>query len=119
AKDKMVNSILIANEFQAAMPVDEIPEKTDGYEGFIHLMQFNGSIEKTTLGYILRYFDKEEFESRKQLMVDTAEQLKKKYGDEAITLEMEDQYYNMREKIEPVMEIVDIIGDAFKKLDIE
>ena len=119
AKDKMVNSILIANEFQAAMPVDEIPEKTEGYEGFVHLMQVDGSTEETTLTYIIRYFDKESFEARKQLMVATADKLKKAYGHDLITLEIEDQYFNMREKIEPVMEIVDIISDAFKVLDIE
>ncbi|QTD40390.1 peptidase T [Sporosarcina sp. Te-1] len=119
AKDKMVNSILIANEFQAAMPADEIPQKTDGYEGFIHLMDVEGSVEKTTLSYIIRYFDREQFEARKQLMVDTAAKLKEKHGEEAVVLELDDQYYNMREKIEPVMEIVDIIGDAFKALDIE
>ena len=116
AKDKMVNSILIANQFQAAMPADEIPEKTDGYEGFVHLMQFNGSTEETTLGYIIRYFDRETFEARKQLMIETAEKLKKEYGENAITLEIEDQYFNMGEKIEPVMEIVDIMSDAFKNL---
>lgn len=119
AKDKMVNSILIANEFQAAMPTDEIPEKTDGYEGFVHLMQMNGDTEKTTLDYIIRYFDRETFEARKQLMTETVQQLQEKYGENTITLQLEDQYFNMREKIEPVMEIVDIIADAFKKLDIE
>lgn len=119
AKDKMVNSILIANQFQAAMPVNEIPEKTEGYEGFVHLMEFDGSIEETTIHYIIRYFDKETFLARKQLMVDTAEKLKEVYGENAIALEIEDQYYNMREKIEPVMEIVDIISDAFKMLNIE
>ncbi|MFD1204641.1 peptidase T [Sporosarcina contaminans] len=119
AKDKMVNSILIANEFQAVMPVDEIPQKTDDYEGFIHLMEVNGSIEKTELDYIIRYFDREQFEDRKQLMVNTAEKLKEKYGEHAVSLKIEDQYFNMREKIEPVMEIVDIISDAFKILNIE
>ena len=119
AKDKMVNSILLANQFQAAMPVNEIPEKTDGYEGFVHLMQFNGSTEETTLGYIIRYFDRETFEARKQLMIETADGLKKEYGKNTVTLEIEDQYFNMGEKIEPVMEIVDIMSDAFKNLDIE
>jgi tripeptide aminopeptidase len=119
AKNKMVNSILIANKFQAAMPADEIPEKTENYEGFNHLMQFDGSTEETTLGYIVRYFDRETFELRKQLMVETADKLKKDYGDNAVTLEIDDQYFNMREKIEPVMEIVEIISDAFKNLDIE
>ncbi|MDW0118249.1 peptidase T [Sporosarcina thermotolerans] len=119
AKDKMVNSILIANQFQAAMPANEIPQVTDGYEGFVHLMDVSGSVEKTELQYIIRYFDRETFEARKQLMVDTVEQLKKEHGDGAVELELNDQYYNMREKIEPVMEIVDIISDAFKVLEIE
>lgn len=119
AKGKMVNSILIAQQFQATMPADEIPEKTEDYEGFIHLMQFDGSIEKTTLGYIIRYFDRETFEARKQLMVETVDKLKREYGEHAVMLEMEDQYFNMREKIEPVIEIVEIISDAFKILDIE
>jgi tripeptide aminopeptidase len=119
AKDKMVNSLLLANQFQAAMPANEIPEKTDGYEGFVHLMQFNGSTEETTLGYIIRYFDRETFEARKQLMIETADRLNKEYGKNTVTLEIEDQYFNMGEKIEPVMEIVDIMSDAFKNLDIE
>jgi len=119
AKDKMVNSILIANEFQAAMPVDEIPEKTENYEGFVHLMQVDGSTDETTLTYIIRYFDKENFEARKQLMVETADKLRNIYGNDIITLDIQDQYFNMREKIEPVIEIVDIISDAFKVLDIE
>lgn len=119
AKDKMVNSILIANQFQAAMPADEVPEKTKDYEGFIHLMQFDGTIEKTTLGYIIRYFDRDTFEARKQLLIETANKLKQTYGEKAIDIHIEDQYFNMREKIEPVMEIVHIISDAFQNLGIE
>lgn len=119
AKDKMVNSILIANQFQAAMPADEIPQVTDGYEGFVHLMNVSGSVEKTELHYIIRYFDRETFVARKQLFVDTADQLKKEHGEHAVELELNDQYFNMGEKIQPVMEIVDIISDAFKALDIK
>lgn len=119
AKDKMVNAILIANEFQNAMPANEIPQETDDYEGFIHLMQLEGDVEKTTLRYIIRYFDRETFEGKKQFMQQTAEKLQEKYGEAAVQCNIEDQYYNMREKIEPVMEIVDIVADAFKKLDIE
>ena len=96
--------ILIANQFQAKMPVDEIPEKTDGYGGFVHLMQSNGSIEESTLGYIIRYFDRETFEVRKQLMIETADNLRNDYGENAVTLEIQDQYFNMGEKIEPVMD---------------
>lgn len=119
AKDKMVNAILIANEFQNAMPANEIPQETEGYEGFIHLMQVEGDVEKITLRYIIRYFDRAIFEERKQYMQDVVHRLQEKYGDNAVQLNLEDQYYNMREKIEPVMEIVDIVADAFKKLDIE
>ncbi len=119
AKDKMVNAILMATEFQNAMPTDEIPQKTEDYEGFIHLMQFDGDVEKTTLRYIIRYFDRETFEKRKQYMQEFAIQLQEKYGQETVEINIEDQYFNMREKIEPVMEIVDIVADAFQILDIE
>lgn len=119
AKDKMVNAILIANEFQTAMPADEIPQKTDDYEGFVHLMSFEGDVEKTTLRYIIRYFDRETFEARKQLMQNTATKLQEQYGADAVVLTVEDQYYNMREKIEPVMEIVDTVAEVFKDLAIE
>lgn len=98
AKGKMVNSILVANQFQAAMPADEIPEKTENYEGFIHLMQFDGSIEKTTLGYIIRYFDRDTFEARKQLMIETVDKLKQAYGEHAVEIQMDDQYFNMGKK---------------------
>lgn len=118
AKDKMVNAILIANAFQNEMPENEIPQKTDGYEGFIHLMQLEGDVEKTTLRYIIRYFDRATFEARKQLMQDVTEKLQAKYGAQAVQISIEDQYYNMCEKIEPVMEIVDIVADAFQKLGI-
>jgi len=118
AKDKLVNSILLANKFQAAMPVDEVPEKTENYEGFIHLMQFNGTIEETTMSYIIRDFDIDKFESKKNLFKETVLKLQQEFGDDAVTLELEDQYYNMGEKITPVMEIVDIISEAFAVLGI-
>lgn len=119
AKDKMVNALLMAHQFQAALPMKEVPEKTADYQGFIHLMEAAGSVERATLEYIIRYFDRETFEARKQLFVDTAHALQAAYGEQAVTLELTDQYFNMREKIEPVMEIVNIIADAFKNLDIE
>ncbi|WP_025785247.1 peptidase T [Sporosarcina sp. D27] len=118
AKGKMVNSILRAQEFQAAMPGLEIPELTDGREGFIHLMDIQGSVEKTVLDYIIRDFDKETYEARKKLFFDTVAQMQSDYGVESIELELEDQYFNMGEKIKPHMEIVDIISEAFNKLDI-
>ncbi|WP_157294151.1 peptidase T, partial [Bhargavaea sp. CC-171006] len=119
AKDKMVNSILIAHEFQAAMPADEIPQKTDDYEGFIHLMYVDGTVEKTTLSYIIRDHSREKFEAKKQLIEETAAKLNSQYGEGTVELELNDQYYNMAEKIEPVMHIVDIASDAFKNLGIE
>lgn len=119
AKGKMVNSLLLAQQFQAAMPADEIPQETEGYEGFIHLMEANGTVEETTLHYIIRYFDRDQFDNRKQLFVNTVNALQQQYGEHAVSLELTDQYFNMREKIEPVMEIVDMIADAFKNLDIE
>lgn len=119
AKNKMVNAITIATKFQAYMPEDEVPEKTDGYEGFIHLMNFNGNVEKANLAYIIRDHDREKFEAKKQLMRDAAAKLQAEYGENSIELVISDQYYNMGEKILPVKEIVDIAYDAMKELDIE
>ncbi|MEI4769952.1 peptidase T [Psychrobacillus sp. FJAT-51614] len=119
AKGKMVNSITIATKFQSHMPVDEVPEKTEGYEGFIHLMNFNGDVEKTELSYIIRDHDREKFESKKQLFLDTAEKIKAEYGEGAISVELSDQYYNMGEKISPVMEIVDVAKEVMISLNID
>lgn len=116
AKNKMVNAITVATRFQAEMPTDEVPEKTEGYEGFIHLNNFNGSVEQAVLHYIVRDFDKDKFEAKKRHMEQVAAELQKEFGKEAIELELEDQYYNMREKIEPVMEIVDQAEQAMKRL---
>lgn len=118
AKNKMVNAITVATRFQAEMPTDEVPEKTEGYEGFIHLNNFNGSVEQAMLHYIVRDFDKDKFEAKKRHMEQVAAELQKEFGKEAIELELEDQYYNMREKIEPVMEIVDQAEQAMKTLGI-
>lgn len=118
AKDKMVNSIALAIAFQNEMPKEAVPEKTAGYEGFIHLMQFNGGIEETTMTYIIRDHDRAKFEEKKAHMAEIGKKMQVLYGEEAITVAIEDQYYNMGEKIEPVMEIVDIVKEAFMKLDI-
>lgn len=119
AKGKMVNSITMATKFQSHMPVDEVPEKTSGDEGFIHLMSFNGDVEKSELGYIIRDHDRQKFEAKKQLFLDVAEKFKAEYGEHAIVVDVRDQYYNMGEKITPVMEIVDIAKDVMISLDIE
>lgn len=118
AKDKMINSITKAIEFQNAMPKDAVPEKTDGYEGFIHLMHFDGDIEESTMSYIIRDHDRAKFEEKKAFMAKVGQDMQAKYGEDAITVQIDDQYYNMGEKIEPVMEIVDIVKEAFAKIDI-
>ncbi|PID14710.1 peptidase T [Sporosarcina sp. P34] len=119
AKGKMVNSLLIAAEFHQAMPEHEIPQETENYKGFIHLMHVDGSVEKTTYQYIIRDFDRNSFEARKQLLQDTATRLQEKHGEHAIELTVTDQYFNMGEKIAPVMEIVDVMADVYRSLDIE
>ncbi|UAL52257.1 MULTISPECIES: peptidase T [Metabacillus] len=119
AKGKMVNSIKIAMELQSKLPAEQAPELTEGYEGFFHLLSISGDVEQTKLSYIIRDFDKEEFQQKKQMMAGAVDELKEKYGSERIVLEMHDQYYNMREKIEPVKQIVDIAFKAMENLDIQ
>lgn len=118
AKNKMVNATTMAIKFQNHMPAHEVPEKTEGYEGFIHLMSFNGHIEKAEMTYIIRDHDREKFEAKKAHILKVEQLIKAEYGEQAIKVEMEDQYYNMGEKIEPVMEIVDIAKEAMHKLGI-
>ncbi len=118
AKNKMVNSITAAIKFQEMMPKDAVPELTDGRDGFIHLMEFNGTIEKTEMEYIIRDHDHDQFEAKKALVQQAAEQLKAEYGTDAIVLDMGDQYYNMGDKIEPVKHIVDIAHKAMTNLGI-
>lgn len=118
AKDKMVNSMYIATEFINSIPRLETPEHTEGYQGFFHLHDINGDVEETILQYIIRDHDKEHFEARKEVMVKLTNELNRQYGREVIVTEIKDQYYNMREKIEPVMHIVDIAEEAMKQLDI-
>lgn len=119
AKGKMINSAKIAMDFHRRLPADEAPELTEGYEGFYHLISIQGDVELTKLHYIIRDFDREQFHTRKARVEQIANELKEIYGNENITLDMHDQYYNMREKIEPVKEIVDIAYQAMKNLGIE
>lgn len=118
AKGKMVNSAKIAMDFHRRLPEAEAPELTEGYEGFYHLISFNGDVEETKVYYIIRDFDRGSFEARKKRMVEIADELKKIHGEDAIQLDLNDQYYNMREKIEPVMEIVDIAHESMTSLGI-
>ncbi|MDF2858255.1 MAG: peptidase, partial [Neobacillus sp.] len=107
AKDKMVSSMKIAMELHNKLPEKEAPEHTEGYEGFYHLLDFQGDVEQTKLHYIIRDHDMETFQARKTTIETIVNGLKEKYGKDTITLELNDQYYNMGEKIKPVMEIVD------------
>ena len=108
AKDKMVNAIRVASEFIEALPQDEVPEKTEGYEGFFHVVGIEGSVEKASVSYIIRDHDRERFEQRKRLFRKTAENLSERYGAGTVNATVKDQYYNMREQIDPVMHVIDI-----------
>ncbi|MGG3719947.1 peptidase T [Bacillus subtilis] len=119
AKGKMINSAKIAMKLNSLLPADEAPEYTEGYEGFYHLLSIQGDVEETKLHYIIRDFDKENFQNRKETMKRAVEELQNEYGQDRILLDMNDQYYNMREKIEPVIEIVNIAKQAMKNLGIE
>ncbi|MEH7548120.1 MULTISPECIES: peptidase T [Bacillaceae] len=119
AKDKMINSIKIGMELHSKLPAQEAPEHTEGYEGFYHLLAFNGDVEQTNLHYIIRDHDRKKFNDRKATVQTIVSELQAKYGTDRIILEMNDQYYNMREKIEPVKEIVDIAHEAMVSLDIK
>lgn len=115
ATGKLINSMLIASEFSSMLPKDETPECTKDYEGFYHLTSFKGEVEETKLQYIIRDFDKNNFEKRKSFITELVEDLNSKYGAGTVLLEMKDQYYNMKEKIEPVKHLVDNAFEAMKQ----
>lgn len=119
AKGKMVNSMYIAQDFVNSLPRLETPEHTEGRQGFFHLTQISGKVEETNMHYIIRDHDKEHFEARKKMMLDLAAEINSQHQKEVITIEIKDQYFNMREKVEPVMHIVDIAEDAMKAVDVE
>jgi tripeptide aminopeptidase len=112
AKNKMVNSIMVANEFINSLPLDEVPEKTEKYEGFYHLTDIEATVENTTLSYIIRDFFTDTFEARKNKIKEIEKELNKKYGEGTVVVEIKDQYNNMKEKIEPVMHIVENAKEA-------
>jgi tripeptide aminopeptidase len=119
AKGKMVNSMLIAADFIKGLPENETPQTTSGYQGFFHLHSMQGNVEKTELGYIIRDHDSNKFEVRKKQISQLAKTLNDKLGKDVIKVEIKDQYFNMREKVEPVMHIVDIAEEAMKQLGIK
>ena len=119
AKDKMVNAARLATELVQKMPAAEVPEATTGYEGFFHLTGLSGSVERATLNFIIRDHDRERFEARKAMLRGLVQGMNLKYGYEAITLQLDDTYYNMREKVEPVMHIIDIAREAMEAAGVE
>jgi len=119
AKNKMINSIRVANRFITMLPSHETPEHTEGYEGFYHLISINGSVEQTIVNYIIRDHSRERFESRKREFQHLTNKINSEYGEGTLKLELRDQYYNMREKIEPVMYIIDIAKEAMLAAGVE
>ena len=119
AKLKMHNALLIGMELNDMLPVFERPEFTDNYEGFFHLFEFNGTVEEATMAYIIRDHDREKFETKKQLIQSVVDFINQKYGEKVIELSLVDQYYNMREMVEPHPEIMGIAQQAVKALGIE
>ena len=119
AKNKMINSMLVANEFMSMLPADETPATTEGYEGFYHLVGMKGEVEQSELSYIIRDHDREKFENRKALVAECAKRINEKYGNEIVTVELKDQYYNMRQEVEPLMHIIDIAFGAMKEAGVE
>ena len=114
AKNKMINAIRVANEFMSQLPGEETPEHTEGYEGFYHVVGIEGGVEQTIVSYIIRDHDRAKFEARKECMKAWGDTINQKYGEDIVTVELKDQYYNMRMQIEPVMHIIDI---AFKAME--
>ena len=119
AKGKMVNAALVAADFIHRMPATETPATTEGYEGFFHLTGIEGGVEKATVSYIIRDHDRERFEARKQMVESLVKGMNRQYGEGTLVLNLKDQYYNMREKIEPVMHVIDIIKEAMVQAGVE
>jgi tripeptide aminopeptidase len=112
SKNKMINALLVAHKLMGILPPTQRPEHTEKYEGFFHLLSLNGTVENADLHYIIRDHSFEKFESKKQLMKELVQLVNLEYGKELVQLELEDQYFNMRQKIEPVMYVVDLARQA-------
>jgi tripeptide aminopeptidase len=115
AKGKMLNASLLAAEFVGMMPADETPETTEGYQGFYHLTGMQTQTEQAKLSYIIRDHDREKFEDRKRFIKRVAEEMNKKYGEGTVCVEVSDQYYNMKEKIDPQMHVIDLVLKAMQE----
>ena len=119
AKGIMKNSQKIAMEIQGMLPVDEAPEYTEGYEGFFPLMEMTGTVEETKMSYLIRDFDSESYENRKELLRNITETVNKKYGEGTVELKLKDSYRNMREKIEPCMELIEYAKKACEMAEVK
>ena len=115
AKGKMVNANRLATEFATMLPASETPEETEGYEGFYHLLGIQSNIESATLSYIIRDHDRNRFEDRKDFIEDCVAKMNEKYGEGTVTADVKDQYYNMKEKIDPNMHVIDIVVKAMQE----
>ena len=114
AKGKMVNASLLAAEFASLLPKDETPETTEGYQGFFHLTSVQSNVEHATLSYIIREHDRDHFEERKHLIQSIVRQMNERYGEGTVSCELRDQYYNMKEKIDPQMHVIDLVLHAMQ-----
>ncbi len=115
AKGKMVNANMLAAEFAKMLPADETPETTEGYQGFYHLLGIQSNIENANLSYIIRDHDRDRFEDRKRMIENVVEKMNEKYGEGTVTAEVKDQYYNMKEKIDPQMHVIDLVLRAMQE----
>ena len=115
AKGKMINASRLACEFNSHIPEADIPETTEGYEGFYHLLSINSHCEEAKLSYIIRDHDRKKFEQRKHFMERIAEEMNATYGEGTVTIDIKDQYYNMKEKIDPNMHVIDIVLKAMQE----
>lgn len=118
AKGKMINANRLAAEFAAMLPADETPETTEGYQGFYHLLGIESNIENAKMSYIIRDHDREKFEERKEFIKECVAKMNEKYGEGTVTAEVKDQYYNMKEKIDPNMHVIDIVLKAMQACDV-
>ena len=114
AKNKMINANVLATEFAQLLPAEERPETTEGYQGFYHLLGIESHVEQAKLSYIIRDHDRERFEERKRLVLKCAEQMNETYGEGTVVAEVKDQYYNMKEKIDPQMHVIDLVLHAMQ-----
>ena len=118
AKNKMVNANLLAMELAAMLPEDERPETTEGYQGFFHLLSVKGNVENASMSYIIRDHDRDHFEDRKRTIESVVEAMNEKYGEGTVTAEIKDQYYNMKEKIDPQMHVIDVVLHAMQACEV-